>query len=89
MSITGLRSFDVVGKERLFLDGQANAYQTFTLSQIRNVDRVLFEPGEEHAINSVDNIVVPEPGTLSLLLIGTLLVRRRSKPGRFAGYLLR
>ena len=68
--------------EQIFtLDGRADTYETFYPLGFVNVTQVFFDsynaPGSTGGF-SIDNIVVPEPGTLCLIFIGAPLLRRQS-----------
>lgn len=91
VSITGLINNGVGAKQIIELDGVGATWQTFQLNGLPtglggfgdfgNVDNLLFEPygatGQYGTSFSLDNIaIVPEPGSLSFLLLGLLTLKK-------------
>ena len=78
VSLTGIsNSRGVVVKELFFLDGLPDTYETFYPVGFVGIDRLLLqaEPGPSPTF-SLDNIVIPEPATLCMVVLASCLLHK-------------
>lgn len=77
VTLTGERAGGVVAKVKFTLDGLGNTYETFYPVAFSNIDSVTLSSDVWGTTFSLDNIVVPEPGVLGLILFGLAGILRR------------
>lgn len=75
VSLTGITQ-GVVAKEPFYLDGIANTYETFFPSGFVGINSLEFLPFPYLSTFSLDNLVVPEPSAVGMLVLAICLARR-------------
>jgi len=73
VSLTGIVNDGVGVKELFWLDGLPDTYETFYPVEFIAIDHLELHEGRTF---SLDNIVIPEPGTLSMLVLALCLLHK-------------